>query len=370
MKRIFFILSLIIVLTLIGCSNIGIQNAADVDKQIGEKSDGLLEENVEENNMEDEEATIDYEKIKPNENGQIMILMYHGIGEEESEWVRTAENFKKDLHTLYEKGYRLISLSDYINNNINVEAGYTPVVLTFDDGLLNQFNIIEDGEKKYIDPLCAVGILEEFYKEYPDFGRAASFYVYYPTPFRQKDLIKEKFEFLVNNGYEIGNHGYNHENLGKIGIEAVQESLAKNVQKTQEILPEYIVESLALPYGAAPKGDDYKYVISGNYQGFEYRHKAVLKVGSNPAPAPNSIKFDPYRLPRVRASEINVQGTGIYDYIEYFEKNPEKKYISDGNPDTITIPESEIDNIDMESLEKNNKKLITYTIKNVKTDEN
>ena len=49
---------------------------------------------------------------------------------------------------------------------------------------------------------------------------------------------------------------------------------------------------------------------------------------------------------------MKVQGTGIYDYLEYFEKNPGKKYISDGNPDTITIPESEIDNIDKEGLEK------------------
>ena len=31
-----------------------------------------------------------------------MILMYHGIGEEESEWVRTAENFKK-IYILFMK---------------------------------------------------------------------------------------------------------------------------------------------------------------------------------------------------------------------------------------------------------------------------
>ena len=49
-----------------------------------------------------------------------MILMYHGIGEEESEWVRTAENFKRFIYS-YEKGYRLISLRDYINNNIKVK---------------------------------------------------------------------------------------------------------------------------------------------------------------------------------------------------------------------------------------------------------
>ena len=370
MKKSIFLLLLIIGLVLIGCSNSEINNITNMDKQVEEVDEKSQEESADNKEIELEKNIIDYERIKPNENGQIMILMYHGIGEEESEWVRTAENFKKDLYTLYEKGYRLISLRDYINNNIKVEAGFTPVVLTFDDGLLNQFNIIEDGINRYIDPLCAVGILEEFYKEHPDFGRAASFFVYYPTPFRQKDLIKEKFEFLIDNGYEIGNHGYNHENLGKISIEAIQESLAKNVQKTREILPEYTVESLALPYGAAPKGDDYRYVISGDYQGFEYKHRAVLKVGSNPAPSPNSIKFDPYKLPRVRASEMKVQGTGIYDYLEYFEKNPGKKYISDGNPDTITIPESEIDNIDKEGLEKNNKKLITYNLINANTDEN
>ncbi len=355
MKKFLAIFIIVLIFTIPGCS----ENVAGS----GKVEQGEIEEYTEENedaepSISDEiiEEELDFKKIKPNENGQIMVLMYHGIGDKESEWVRTAENFKKDLETLYKSGYRLLSLNDYVNNNIDIDAGFTPVVLTFDDGLQNQFNYIEDNGSLIIDPECAVGILEEFCNNHPDFGKAASFFVYYPVPFRQKNLIYEKYKFLIDNGYEIGNHGYNHENLGGITIEKVQESLAKNAKLTEDY--GYKVQSLALPYGSAPKGENYKYVVSGEYDGYSYYNKAVLKVGSNPAYAPNHLKFDFSRIPRVRASEIFVEGTGLYDYLNYFEKNPEKKYISDGNKGTITIPEYELPNINEDAIK--DKKLITY----------
>jgi peptidoglycan/xylan/chitin deacetylase (PgdA/CDA1 family) len=304
------------------------------------------------------EREIDIKKIKANENGKIMILMYHGISDKEGEWVRTPDNFRRDLQTLYDNGYRAISLRDFVTNNISVEAGYTPVVFTFDDGLKNQFNYIEENGNRIIDPQCAVGILEDFYKKHPDFGRAASFYVFYPLPFRQKELIKEKYEFLINNGYEIGNHSYTHENLGKISTSEVQKALALNVVNTLKYINDYEVFSLALPYGAAPKDDNYKYVVSGEYDGQSYKHKAVLKVGSNPAVAPNNKKFDATKLPRVRASEMNTAGTGLYDWLKHFEKNPNERYISDGDPNSIAIPEGELESINQDSIK--DKKVITY----------
>ena len=75
--------------------------------------------------------------VKPNEAGQIMILMYHNISTPEAEWVRTPENFRKDLQALYDAGYLPISLTDYVNGNINTPAGKSPYVLTFDDGRKN-----------------------------------------------------------------------------------------------------------------------------------------------------------------------------------------------------------------------------------------
>jgi peptidoglycan/xylan/chitin deacetylase (PgdA/CDA1 family) len=322
------------------------------------------EQPIKQNNPEDEKEPepsipeVDYNAIKANENGQIMLLMYHGIGNKEEEWVRTPENFRKDLENLYQKGYRLITLKDYIDNNIKVEAGYTPVVITFDDGLQNQFNIIEEKGEKKIDPNSAVGIIEEFKKKHPDFGQGGSFFVYYSNPFRQKELIKEKYDFLIKNGYEIGNHTYTHENLGEESAEGVQKALALNVKYTQEYLPEYDVFALALPYGIAPKDEKFQYAVAGEYEGVKYNNRAILRVGSNPAPAPNHVKYDTARLPRIRASELKMGGTGIYDYLASFEKHPEKRYISDGNPNTIVIPLSEKENISSGSVV--DKQLITY----------
>lgn len=201
--------------------------------------------------------------------------------------------------------------------------------------------------------------LEEFKKKHPDFGQGGTFFVYYPVPFRQKELIKEKYDFLIKNGYEIGNHTYTHEDLGKENADGVQKALGLNVKYTQEYMPGYDVFALALPYGIAPKGDAFKYAVSGEYEGTKYNNRAILRVGSNPAPAPNSIKFDATKLPRVRASEMKTGGVGMYDYLTSFEKHPDRKYISDGNPNTIVIPEGEQANLNKDSVK--DKQVITYT---------
>jgi len=269
--------------------------------------------------------------LPPNEEGQIMILMYHEIGEPEEEWQRTPDNFRRDLQTLYDEGYRLTSLNNVLDGEIDVPPGTTPVVLTFDDGTAGQFRYIEDddGELKK-DPDCAVAILKEFYRENPDFGLEGSFYVFYENPFRQQELVEKKLHYLVDRGFEIGNHGYNHGNLRSLSQEssgAVQKELALHVKRTQEYLPDYPVRSLALPYGAWP--DPKELAVRGEYEGVSYRHEAVLMVGYYPAPSPYHEDFDPLALPRVRASEMKVEGVGMYDWLEYFRENPEKRYIQE-----------------------------------------
>lgn len=306
-----------------------------------------------------EQPKIDYNSIKANESGKIMVLMYHGIGNLEEEWVRTADNFKKDLKALYDKGYRTLSLHDYINNNINTPSGFTPVVITFDDSIQNQFNFIEKDGEFEIDSTSAVGIMDSFSKEYKGFGNAATFYVYFPIPFRQKDRIKDKFEYLIKNGYDIGNHSYTHEMLGKMDAAGIQKQLALNVSMTGNYIPGYTVDTLALPYGSRPKDEALrKYLISGEYDGTKYTNNAVLLVGSNPAPAPNSIDYNPSAIPRIRASDMKTGGTGIYDWLKYFDLHPENRYISDGDPETVVVPKSHESGINKTSILS--KEFITY----------
>jgi len=286
-------------------------------------------------------------KYRPNELGEVMILMYHKIGRPESEWIRTPENFKKDLINLYENGYRLINLLDYVRGNIDIEAGKSPVIITFDDAAQGQLNFIETADGPEIDPECAVAILGDFFENNPDFGKGATFYIFYPNPFGQVKYLDQKLKYLLNNGYEIGNHTYSHASLSAISEQDAIAEIALHSAKTSEILPGYEVRSISLPYGQHPENKNI--LLAGNYQGHEYINEAVLLVGSNPAPSPFDSNFDSFNIPRIRASEIKVDNMGLYNWIEYFSKYPGKKYISDGNKNTITAPEQLSININMES---------------------
>jgi peptidoglycan/xylan/chitin deacetylase (PgdA/CDA1 family) len=303
---------------------------------------------------------IDFQTVKPNEAGKVMILMYHVIGESEGEWSRRWDNFRKDLEVLYRKGYRLVSLNDYISNSMDVEAGYTPVVITFDDGTQGQFNVIEKDGELTVDPKCAVGIMEDFYSENPDFGLEATFFVYYPVPFRQKDLIEYKFKYLIEKGMDIGNHTYGHANLGQQDAAGVQSQLGRMAAETKKYLPGYNVNTLALPYGANAKEQYREFVYSGEYEGAEYQNDVVLLVGSNPAPSPVDKKYDPRKTPRIRATDDPAISTDMYDWMDYFDKNPGERYISDGDPDRVIVPREMEDRVDNGKL--GDKELIVYDI--------
>ncbi|MGI6704151.1 MAG: polysaccharide deacetylase family protein [Clostridia bacterium] len=303
---------------------------------------------------------IDYQTVKPNEAGKIMVLMYHVIGDSEGEWSRRWDNFRKDLGVLYEKGYRLISLNDYISNNIDVEAGYTPVVLTFDDGTQGQFNVLEEDGKLVVDPKCAVGILEDFHSEKPDFGLAATFFVYYPMPFRQKDFIEYKFKYLVEKGMDIGNHTYGHANLGQLDAEGIQSQLGRMVAETDKYLPGYTVNTLALPYGVNAKEQYRQYVYKGEYRDFAYQNNVVLLVGSNPAPSPVDVKFNPLSTPRIRATDDPSITSDMYDWMDYFDKNPHERYVSDGDPNRVVIPREMEGKVDENKV--GDKELIVYDL--------
>ncbi|HEU0016571.1 MAG TPA: hypothetical protein VFQ45_23015, partial [Longimicrobium sp.] len=90
--------------------------------------------------------------LPPNELGRIMVLEYHRLtkgGQSEGEWFRTLENFKKDLRTLYEKGYRPVTMRQVLEGDIDLPRGTTPVVFTIDDASYGQFYYRPDGT---IDP--------------------------------------------------------------------------------------------------------------------------------------------------------------------------------------------------------------------------
>jgi len=258
---------------------------------------------------------------------------------EESDWQRTPENFRRDLQYMYDNKYRMISLNDYAKGEIGTKAGYTPIILTFDDGRQNNFNLIESEGGLVIDPDCAVRILEEFKNKYPDFNVTASFFLN-SNPFGQPEYIEKKLKWLVENGYNIGNHTYSHNKMSALNGEEIRAEIGSVNNIIKAYLPDYAVETLALPNGSNPRDEFVSSMLEGEYKGSKYKITAVLDVGWRPAYSPFDTLTDFTDLYRVTASETNVDNCGMYDYFKSFENNKRERFISDGNPDVVTIPKS------------------------------
>lgn len=271
-----------------------------------------------------------------NELGRVMILEYHKIDYPEERWTRTPENFRHDLETLYARGYRLLALNDLLDGRIALPAGTTPVVLTFDDSSPGQFRYLERNGTVEIDPKSAVGILESFGAEHPDFGRAATFFVLPGASrpnrlFDQPEYEGRKLQFLVARGYEIGNHTLWHANLGKYDETTVRGQVAEAQVWIQRHVPGYRPRTLALPHGVYPR--ELGWVLQGAAKGTAYSHDAILMVAGGPAPSPFSRAFDPTHLPRIQGLERE-----LAHWLAYFDRHPEERFVSDGNPATVTLP--------------------------------
>lgn len=279
----------------------------------------------------------------PNELGKIMIVMYHDIQSEEKEWVRSRDNFRKDLERFYKEGFVLIKLSSYLRGEIDAPAGKTPLILTFDDATPGQFRFVEKDGKLAPDPGCVVGILLDFYREHPDFGCAATFFIDFPSPFGVPSQVEAKLRFLLENGMEIGNHTYNHRNLRNSPPEQIAEELGRLTRAVKDICG-YEVCSLALPFGAYPQHKEV--LASGVWEGVEYRNLGVLLVGAEPAPSPFSRHFKPLAIPRIRGSEDELS-----KWLGYFQRNPSARFVSDGDPSTITVIQDDEKNVDPDRID-------------------
>ena len=294
---------------------------------------------------------IDKEKLandKINELGNIPIMMYHGIvnkKDSETDYIggnvdkdgynRTTESFKEDLEFYYNKGYRMIRLIDYVNGNIDTEYGKSPIVLTFDDGNENNLKVTgldEDGNI-IIDPNSAIGILEEFKKKYPDYNVTATFFVNNGL-FNQPKYNEKIIKWLVENGYDVGNHTKGHADFTKIDTNKTQEVVGYIYKQLEEIIPNQYVKIIALPFGSPYNKThaNYNYILKGSYNDYHYETIAALRVGWESEVSPFNSSFDKTFLKRCRAYDNNGKDFDIEMNFRILEN---KRYISDGDANTI-----------------------------------
>lgn len=296
----------------------------------------------------------EYKQAGINELNSVPILMYHRIyGMKNSEtqykggnvdkdgYNRTSEAFEADLRSFYEQGYRMMRLTDFVDGKIDVPFGYSPLILTFDDGIRDV--VIEgwndDGSPKF-DPGCAIAILEKIKAEFPDYNVTATFFLNYKLFCNSEEDDKKILKWMVDNGYDIGNHTYDHVKLGGMKGDAIEKQVGSMYKLLDSIIPGQYVNIVALPYGSPEKisedNADYKKILEGSYEGFNYTTKATLLCAWTRSYSPFVRDYNKTAIRRIRAYDNG----GVYWDIEdnFKQLNNGKRYISDGDPDTIVYP--------------------------------
>jgi peptidoglycan/xylan/chitin deacetylase (PgdA/CDA1 family) len=264
--------------------------------------------------------------INANELGEIPVVMYHQLLARPGRDDRTPAQFRAELQMMYDRGFRPITATDLVAGRIDVPAGMHPVVLTFDDSTVSQARIGADGEPL---PDTALGMLQAFGRTHPDFHPTATFFINtYPPAFVDDKVMP----WLVAHGYEVAAHTRSHADLHRLSAQGVQDEIGANIAELQAAVPGYVVTTLAYPYGLRPV--EHALALNGSYQGAAYCLTAAFGVDEVAAHPPYWAKFDAGWIPRV--------GTGDADNLfRSLDLHPERIYVSDGDPTTISFPPDE-----------------------------
>ncbi|MDR0326602.1 MAG: polysaccharide deacetylase family protein [Oscillospiraceae bacterium] len=167
---------------------------------------------------------------KPTEDWSVPVLMYHCVEDNETNnafYVSVAD-FEAHLRYLYENDYRTITMRELTRMvTSGEEVPPRAVVLTFDDGYINNYTNVLPLLEKY-------GMSGTVY--------ALSFYPGWAcTPEMLRDMNRR--------GMEIGSHTKSHANLTKLAPEEAVDEITRSKEALERVLGIEIT-SFAYPYGA------------------------------------------------------------------------------------------------------------------------
>lgn len=251
--------------------------------------------------------------------GRVPILEYHLIADSDSRWGRSWRHFREDLELLYQRGYRPVTVSQFIDGKFDIPAGTSPVVFTFDDASPSQFRYIERNGKLEIDSTSGVGVWLAFHAKHPDWGNRATFCMLPAASdghafFGDRGIQGQKtawrmlkVRFLAEQGFELCDHTLWHANLGKYSDAVVQEQIARGMMAIDSAVPGYRVRTFALPLGIWPKNralaQKGSWTDPKTGKVYRYDFDAILEVAGGPNRMRGDPQFNPLHLQRIQMND-------------------------------------------------------------------
>src|SRR5205823_9884520 len=135
---------------------------------------------------------------------------------------------------LWREGYYPVRAGDLVSGQMDVPAGKSPVVLTFDDSPNNQLAFLPGGR---LEPRSAIGILEAFSRSHPGFPATGTFFVL-RQPFTGSGVPSNRsLRWLVAHGFELGDHTKDHKPLRFLTDTQVQQELVEGARVIHAAVP-------------------------------------------------------------------------------------------------------------------------------------
>ena len=235
------------------------------------------------------------------------------------EWMVTADEYKKILQSVYDKGYILVNMGDVWSevtgedgvtrmerNTLMLPEGKKPLIISFDDvnyydymlaeGFTSKLVVGDDGQiwAECTDPytketfltqdLDATTILDQFVLEHPDFSLNGAKAIFSLTGYQgilgyrtQNDIdiaaddprrpafdanrqaeieaVKPVIERLKETGWTFGSHTWGHIRLDSRPLESVQRDTVRWAEEVGSLVGPTNI--LFYPHGGRPDGDDW-----------------------------------------------------------------------------------------------------------------
>ena len=162
----------------------------------------------------------------------VPILEYHGIGSADG-WMKelfvSKETFETHLQYLHDNGYKMVSVKKMAEMFANGESTEKTIVMTFDDGYLDNYTNVLPLLKKY--------------------NATATFFVVHSKIGHYRYMTHDQIQSLIDNGMEIGSHTINHQILTDIDPQYLSWELATSRYFLKKDYNGYVVRSLSYPNG-------------------------------------------------------------------------------------------------------------------------
>ncbi len=283
----------------------------------------------------------EYNLRRPNELGRIPVIMYHSVDDTRPFDSRglnvSSATFRKHLRLLDEYGMYPVNMRDLRSHTAlaRVPKGMVPVVLTFDDGRRSQFAMRSDGSPT---SSSAIGILEQHIRDHsPRWQRRATFYVmpksiHNPEPFHQNGLAASKLKYLVDTGYEVGNHTWSHRSLRRMSETQVAAELIRCFYGIRALCPAATMDTLCIPFGEYPRFSSWRRVVANPLSQHTAMHSAVLMAWGGPSYSPFDKRYDNLRVTRIGVSPNELEVT-----LKGLSKN-RTWYVSGGEEGVLHVP--------------------------------